>query len=77
MHVRGSAAPDNQRLEAPRAVLVSSPYDPHSVDVGVGDLALDERLCRESAVTTPLEIIPYYHPNHSIWSLSDNKESSR
>jgi hypothetical protein len=27
-------------------------------------------------VTTPLEIIPYYHLNHSIWSLSDNKESS-
>jgi hypothetical protein len=27
-------------------------------------------------VTTPSEIIPYYHVNHSIWSLSDNKESS-
>jgi hypothetical protein len=28
-------------------------------------------------VTTPPEIIPYYHLNHSIWSLSDNKEASR
>jgi hypothetical protein len=28
-------------------------------------------------VTTPSEIIPYYHLNHSIWSLSDNKEPSR
>jgi hypothetical protein len=28
-------------------------------------------------VTTPSEIILYYHLNHSIWSLSDNKESSR
>jgi hypothetical protein len=29
------------------------------------------------AVTTPPEIILYYRLNHSIWSLSDNKESSR
>jgi hypothetical protein len=28
-------------------------------------------------VITPSEIIPYYRLNHSIWSLSDNKESSR
>jgi hypothetical protein len=28
-------------------------------------------------VTTPPEIIPYYLLNHSIWSLSDNKEVSR
>jgi hypothetical protein len=28
-------------------------------------------------VTTPSEIIPYYCLNHSIWSLSENKESSR
>jgi hypothetical protein len=28
-------------------------------------------------VTTPSEIIPYYRLNHSIGSLSDNKESSR
>jgi hypothetical protein len=28
-------------------------------------------------VTTPSEIIPFYHLNHSIWSLSDSKESSR
>jgi hypothetical protein len=28
-------------------------------------------------VTTPPEIIPYYRLNHSIWSLSDNKEVSR
>jgi hypothetical protein len=32
---------------------------------------------REVGVTTPLEIILYYRLNHSIWSLSDNKESSR
>jgi hypothetical protein len=30
-----------------------------------------------SVVTTPFEIIPYYRLNHSIWSLSDNKEPSR
>jgi hypothetical protein len=30
-----------------------------------------------AAVTTPPEVIPYYRLNHSIWSLSDNKESSR
>jgi hypothetical protein len=28
-------------------------------------------------VTTPPEIIPYYRLNHSVWSLSDNKEVSR
>jgi hypothetical protein len=28
-------------------------------------------------VTTPPEIILYYRLNHFIWSLSDNKESSR
>jgi hypothetical protein len=28
-------------------------------------------------VTTPSEIILYYRLNHSIWSLSDNKEPSR
>jgi hypothetical protein len=28
-------------------------------------------------VTTPSEIIPYYRLNHSIWSLSNNKESFR
>jgi hypothetical protein len=28
-------------------------------------------------MTTPPEIIPYYRLNHSIWSLSDNKEVSR
>jgi hypothetical protein len=28
-------------------------------------------------VTTPPEITPYYHLNHSFWSLSDNKEVSR
>jgi hypothetical protein len=27
-------------------------------------------------VTTPPEIIPYYRLNHSISSLSDNKEAS-
>jgi hypothetical protein len=30
-----------------------------------------------TTVTTPPEIIPYYHLNHSVWSLSDNKEVSR
>jgi hypothetical protein len=28
-------------------------------------------------VTTPPKIIPYYHLNHSIWSLSANKKASR
>jgi hypothetical protein len=31
----------------------------------------------EFFVTTPPEIISYYRLNHSIWSLSDNKEASR
>jgi hypothetical protein len=31
---------------------------------------------RASFVTTLPEIIPYYRLNHSIWSLSDNKEVS-
>jgi hypothetical protein len=30
----------------------------------------------QAGVTTPPEIIQYYRLNHSIWSLSDNKESS-
>jgi histone deacetylase 1/2 len=30
-----------------------------------------------TSVTTPSEIIPYCRLNHSFWSLSDNKESSR
>jgi hypothetical protein len=36
-----------------------------------------KRLMECDDVTTPPEIIPYYCLNHSIWSLSDNKESSR
>jgi hypothetical protein len=35
----------------------------------------DERR-EEDDVTTPSEIILYYRLNHSIWPLSDNKESS-
>jgi hypothetical protein len=31
----------------------------------------------QGSVTTPSEIIPYNRLNHSIWSLSDTKESSR
>jgi hypothetical protein len=31
---------------------------------------------RREIVTTPPEIILYYRLNHSIWSLSDNKEAS-
>jgi hypothetical protein len=34
-------------------------------------------VCPSVSVTTPPEIIPYYRLNHSIWSLSDNKEASR
>jgi hypothetical protein len=30
-----------------------------------------------TTVTTPSEIISYYRLNHSIWSLSNNKEVSR
>jgi hypothetical protein len=33
-------------------------------------------LFSNDAVTTPTEIVPYYRLKHSIWSLSDNKESS-
>jgi hypothetical protein len=55
-----------------------------TVDNGGGvqrDMELLEKLAQPAAlgdgVTTPPKIIPYYRPNHSIWSLSDNKESSR
>jgi hypothetical protein len=33
-------------------------------------------MAEKKGVTTPSEIIPYYCLNHSIWSLSDNKEPS-
>jgi hypothetical protein len=36
----------------------------------------DDRSDPSICVTTPPEIIPYYRLNHSIWSLSDNKEVS-
>jgi hypothetical protein len=36
-----------------------------------------EEVQLKAIVTTPPEIIPYYRPNHSTWSLSDNKEPSR
>jgi hypothetical protein len=36
-----------------------------------------EMVDSKEIVTTPSEIIPYYHLNHSFWSLSDNKEVSR
>jgi hypothetical protein len=42
-------------------------------------LKLLEPTCRCSVmvhVITPPKIIPYYRLNHSIWSLSDNKETS-
>jgi hypothetical protein len=38
---------------------------------------MSEILVLSPVVTTPPEIIPYYRLNHSIWSLSDNKEVSR
>jgi hypothetical protein len=41
-----------------------------------GGAATPARRAR-GGVTTPSEIIPYYRLNHSIWSLSDNKELSR
>jgi hypothetical protein len=34
------------------------------------------RLKERLYVTTPSKIIPYYRLNHSIWSLSDNRETS-
>jgi hypothetical protein len=37
----------------------------------------DEEETPTEPVTTPPEIIPYYRLNHSIWSLSNNKEGSR
>jgi hypothetical protein len=36
-----------------------------------------DRERERGSVTTPPEIISYYHLNHSFWSLSDNKEVSR
>jgi hypothetical protein len=47
---------------------------------GSGSVGLNpfqRMLRRAGSVTTPSEIIPYYRLNYSIWSLSDNKESSR
>jgi hypothetical protein len=44
---------------------------------GEGVAAVDEASRSGAAVTTPPKIIPYYRLNHFIWSLSDNKESSR
>jgi hypothetical protein len=43
-----------------------------------GRTGVAQSTCENSFnVTTPSEIIPCYRLNHSIWSLSDNKESSR
>jgi hypothetical protein len=42
---------------------------------GVGVLLISQT--GKQLVTTPSEIILYYRLNHSIWSLSDNKEPCR
>jgi hypothetical protein len=49
MHVRSPTTPDDQRLEASQENSMSVPYSALNVDAGVFDLALDGRLCRESA----------------------------
>jgi hypothetical protein len=43
--------------------------------LGMTVVAVD-RPERWTHVTTPSEIISYYHLNHSFWSLSNNKELS-
>jgi hypothetical protein len=53
-----------------------SPCPPHKVSSPLHTKSEGRRRLPMS-VTTPPEIIPYYHLNHSIWSLSDTKESSR
>jgi hypothetical protein len=50
----------------------------HLKNGGVDNFNLMKKIiCYFDFVTTPPEIIPYYRLNHSIWSLSDNKEASR
>jgi hypothetical protein len=46
------------------------------LSVGTVKVSESVTLRRVSLCDNPHEIIPYYHLNHSIWSLSDNKESS-
>jgi hypothetical protein len=47
-----------------------------AVEDHVDDVAL-HTVRLGTTVTTPSEIISYYRLNHSIWSLSNNKEVSR
>jgi hypothetical protein len=50
------------------------PRKDHLSEKNSGPLRQGQRL---NTVTTPPKIILYYRLNHSIWSLSDNKESFR
>jgi hypothetical protein len=50
---------------------------PHLTPLATGSLEPSLLVFSTPGVTTPSEIILYYHLNHSIWSLSNNKESSR
>jgi hypothetical protein len=42
-----------------------------------GDRRKGRKASQNLSVTTPFEMIPYYCQNHSIWSLINNKESTR
>jgi hypothetical protein len=48
MNIRGSAAPDKQRLHAPRGDICSTTSSALGVDVESDDLRRDRHLCRES-----------------------------
>jgi hypothetical protein len=61
------------KMSGPKSVITVGSSTKHTFDCDVECVEHSEAL----AVTTPFEMIPYYRLNHSIWSLSDNKESTR
>jgi hypothetical protein len=65
---------NNQRIFKIQSILASFIVN-HVISINLITLVHTDALI--PAVTTPSEIILYYHLNHSIWSLSDNKELSR
>jgi hypothetical protein len=68
----------NYFQDAGRSVIMSSRWLSLSLVVLPTEVNIDiVGHLAATSVTTPSEIIPYYRLNHSFWSSSDNKESSR
>jgi hypothetical protein len=65
------------RVEVPDGSYTLVPEDVNEGAGGGVHYVTIEQDSGQSPVTTPPEIIPYYRLNHSVWSLSDNKEISR